>query len=90
MGGLLKGLVSLGDAIGAQNARQVNKCFKEYAEYSVDTKCELVLFCRQDKVYNKEQRRLAISCRDPAFRNILVSSMLQIQGVKRKYGRAPA
>ncbi|CAK0847624.1 unnamed protein product, partial [Prorocentrum cordatum] len=90
MGGLLKALVSLGDSIGAQNAQIAQKAYSEYGEYSVDTKCELVPFCRQDKVYQKEQRRLTISCRDPFFRTMLIGSIMHIPGVKRKHGRAPA
>ncbi|CAK0794058.1 unnamed protein product, partial [Prorocentrum cordatum] len=90
MGGLIKGLLTYGDSLGAQNHTDLATAWKEYDGYSVEQKCELILFCRQDKVFQKERRRITFATRDAKFRSILLACLSQVPQTTRKYGRAPA
>ena len=82
MGGLIKGLISLGDSIEAQNTETLKTAWKEYEDYTVAQKYELVLFSRQGKVYQKERRRITVAARDAGCRMTIAKS--------RKFDRAPA
>ncbi|CAK0853370.1 unnamed protein product [Prorocentrum cordatum] len=90
MGGLIKGLMTHGDSLGAQNHTDLATAWKEHDGYSVEQKCELILFCRQDKVFQKERRRITFATRDAKFRSILLACLSQVPQTTRKYGRAPA
>eukprot|EP00959_Pyramimonas_sp_CCMP1952_P130326 2725189-Pyramimonas_sp.AAC.1 len=64
MGGLIKGLLTYGGSLGAQSHTDLQAAWAEYDGYSVEQKCDLILFCHQDKVYQKERRRITFATRD--------------------------
>ncbi|CAK0837403.1 unnamed protein product, partial [Prorocentrum cordatum] len=90
MGGPIKGLLTYGDSLGAQNDTDLATAWQECDGYSVEQKCELILFCRQDKVFQKERRRITFATRDAKFRQTLLACLSQVPQTTRKYGRAPA
>ncbi|CAK0905958.1 unnamed protein product, partial [Prorocentrum cordatum] len=68
---------------------QVTKMFTDYDNYDNEQKSELVLFCKVDRMYEKEKKRLTLAVREPLFRGYLMQA-LKTTSAKRKYGRAPA
>ncbi|CAK0891362.1 unnamed protein product [Prorocentrum cordatum] len=55
-GGVMKARVGFGDAVGARTANELGTAFGKYGDYSVPRECELVPFCRQDRMYQKDSR----------------------------------
>eukprot|EP00959_Pyramimonas_sp_CCMP1952_P074744 1561620-Pyramimonas_sp.AAC.1 len=64
MGGLTKGLLTYGDSLGVQSHSDLQTARAEHDGHSVEQKYELILFCRQGKVYQKERRRNTFATRD--------------------------
>eukprot|EP00959_Pyramimonas_sp_CCMP1952_P240519 5026494-Pyramimonas_sp.AAC.1 len=87
MGGLLAAVVAL--ALDDPLKQVAQKMYTDYDSYSGEQKSELVLFCKVDRMYEKEKKRLTLAVRGPQFRTHLMEA-LKTTGAKRKYGRAPA
>ena len=88
MGGLLSAAKEMKLEDDALN-QNVEKMYVDYDSYSNDKKSDMVLFCKVDRMYEKDKKRLTLAVRDPQFRIYLTTSM-QTTNAKRKYGRAPA
>ncbi|CAK0908617.1 unnamed protein product [Prorocentrum cordatum] len=87
MGGLLSAVKEL--PLEDQLKRHVNQMHADYDSYDNEQKCELVLFCMVDRMYEKEKKRLTLSVCDHQFRNYLTAA-LKTTSAKRKFSRAPA
>ena len=56
---------------------------------SNEDKGEAFLFCRLDRTYSADTKRITLSVRDSEWRTTINKAMEEA-GWKRKYGRAPA
>ena len=55
---------------------------------SLDDKAYAIMYCRLDKTWAPESRRLSFCIRDPQLRRLLLDCLGQT-GAQRKLGRAP-
>ena len=68
---------------------KITRAYEEYNQWSVTQKCELVLCCKVEKVFQKGQKKVTFAFRDPAFRQMMLEAFEGLQGLTLKQGRAP-
>ena len=75
--------------IGGANALVVDKFWAMLDAATADgEKHELVQFCRLDRTYAADKRRLTLAVRISELREALAGALTQL-GAERRFGRAP-
>ena len=88
-GGLLQALIKKKAEIGASNATVLEKYFGILEAATTEAeKHELIQFCRLDRMYAADHKRLTFAARTSDLRGALGSSLTQL-GAERRFGRAP-
>lgn len=87
-GGLIAALLSRGPSVGAMNYQKLTEHMQRLETMTVDEKCDAIMYCRLDKTWVQEQRRITLAIRDPELRRVVLDSLVQ-SGATRKTGRAP-
>eukprot|EP00959_Pyramimonas_sp_CCMP1952_P417574 8748627-Pyramimonas_sp.AAC.1 len=78
-----------GGSISKELHGKLQRAYEEYNQWSVTKKCELVLCCKVEKVFQKGSKKMTFAFRDPAFRQVILDAFEVIQGLTMKQGRAP-
>lgn len=88
-GGLLQALVQEGEKIGALNHATLVEHLKKYEDQPILEKAELVQWCRLDRTYRSDVKRITLSIErlGPA-RQALLAGLRQV-GADLRQGRAP-
>eukprot|EP00959_Pyramimonas_sp_CCMP1952_P337398 7065430-Pyramimonas_sp.AAC.2 len=89
MAGVLAALKEKGDTVGVKTAQDLMNSMNEMEAWTVDQKCELIMFCKIDKTYQKDTKRLTVCFRNIQFRQIILSALSQVPDTRRKHGKAP-
>ena len=89
-GGLVAALVRKGPAIGQKNLDTLTVHLTSLEEANIEEKCEMVRFCRINKMYKEDLRRIAIAIQPSAgqLRTVLLAALGQAGG-ERKMGKGP-
>ncbi|CAK0849801.1 unnamed protein product [Prorocentrum cordatum] len=69
---------------------EIVKAHDEYAEYPVEKKCDLVLICKVEKVFQRGKKQITLCLRNPQFREMILSACKGIDQMELKQGRAPS
>ena len=86
--GLVQALLGRGDSVGAETAKAIKAHHEEVNPSSPEHLGELVRFCRLDKMYKEDQRRITFSVANPAIRTHILKALSET-GAQKKLGRAP-
>ena len=70
-------------------AKKLKEYMSELEAMDIEQRCEAVKFCRLDKMYNQELRRITFCCVDPGARQAVLKAFDEA-GAERKQGKAPA
>ena len=86
---MLKALKARGDKVGAATAEKIEEIWDEVERMTNEEKGEAFMFCRVDRTYNGETKRITMAIRDQDWRKAINKAMEELKW-DRKYGRAPA
>ena len=70
--------------------QEIVKAHDEYAEYTLEKKCDLVLVCKVEKVFQKGKKKITLCLRNQAFREMIMQACKGIDQMELKQGRAPS
>ncbi len=87
-GGLLKGLLSRGVAIGQATAAIIKEASEKWSEMNVEECRNFTHYCRLCKVYDPELTRLEFITTDIKLRDSINKALSEVEG-KRLLGAAP-
>ena len=85
---LVESLVKRKETVGARNAKMLKDFETKLMTKDIEEKADLIKYCRVDRLYRCDQRKLMMCVQDEAI-SAVVSALVQLGGV-RKQGRAPA
>ena len=88
-GGLIHSLMKRGAAVGAAYADQIKAIWEAWEKMDIPEKCEVIQFCRLDKMYRADSKRITLAIRNAEWR-VTINKAMENVGWTRKYGRAPA
>ncbi|CAK0847697.1 unnamed protein product, partial [Prorocentrum cordatum] len=69
--------------------KELNTAFAEYDKWPMEQKCDLVLHCRVEKVFQRGMRKVTVAFRDPQFRIMMNKAFECAEGAEKKVGKAP-
>ena len=87
--GLISSLDKRGQVVGAMTAKKLKEYMTELEGMDIEQRCEAVKFCRLDKMYNQELRRITFCCSNGEARAAVLKAFDEV-GAERKQGKAPA
>ena len=86
--GLIEGLISCGEKIGAKTLGDLKAFYEKYNDYTLDEKCEEIQVAKCGRAYHSETKRLVLCVTDKELRRTVLHGLQQIGGEVRR-GRAP-
>ncbi|CAK0860972.1 unnamed protein product [Prorocentrum cordatum] len=69
---------------------EFRKTYMACDQWSVERKCDLILHCRVEKVYQRGMKKITVATRDPQFRILMNKAFASTEGAVKLAGRAPA
>jgi hypothetical protein len=82
-------MVAKGPSIGQNNFDVLKAHLEDLDTMSTEEKCEVCRFCRVDRMWKQDLKRITMSILSPKVREAILDGLKQL-GAERKSGRAPA
>jgi hypothetical protein len=87
--GLMIALLKRGESLGAKNLKDLQALKDDYDLLELEQRGEAVRFCRVDKMWRQDMKRLSISVSEPRVAKVVAAALVQA-GALRKQGRGPS